>query len=148
MNIYKAFTPCKTAQGTITIPPLWCTALFFSASGLLILTYYSKNNRQNYTVSKTCSQKCLTLLSTLQCTCVFTSKESQLLILFLKNKYLFGCSRSQLRHVGSWAAHENSQLGYVGSSSPIRDWTRAPCTGSEESQALDHQGSHLITHTK
>ena len=51
--------------------------------------YYSQNNRQNHTVSKTHPQRCLTLLSTLQCTCVFTSKESHLLILFLKNKYLF-----------------------------------------------------------
>ena len=26
---------------------------------------------------------------------------------------------------------------------PIRDWTRAPCSGSTESQPLDHQGSLL-----
>ena len=29
---------------------------------------------------------------------------------------------------------------YAGSSSPTRDWTRAPCIGSAESYPLDHQG--------
>ena len=41
--------------------------------------------------------------------------------------YLFGCSGSQLQHVGS--------------SSLTRDQTWAPCAGSSESQLLDHQGS-------
>ena len=32
---------------------------------------------------------------------------------------------------------------HVGSSSPTRDRTRAPCTGRAESYPLDHQGSPL-----
>ena len=51
-------------------------------------------------------------------------------MLFLKIFiYLFGCPRSQLQHVGS--------------SSLTRDQTWAPCTGSLQSQALDHQGRPL-----
>ena len=48
---------------------------------------------------------------------------------FLNFIYLFGCSGSQLQHVGS--------------SSLTRDRTWAPCTGSSESQPLDHQGSPI-----
>ena len=47
-------------------------------------------------------------------------------LFFLIFIYLFGCSGSQLQHVGS--------------SSLTRDRTWAPCTGSSESQPLDHQG--------
>ena len=47
--------------------------------------------------------------------------------------YLFGCSRSWLRHV-------NSQLQQVESNSLTRDRTQAPCIGSLESYPLNHQG--------
>ena len=36
-----------------------------------------------------------------------------------------------------------SLLQHVGSSSPTSDWTQAPCTGSSESQPLDHQVSTM-----
>ena len=54
------------------------------------------------------------------------------LILFLC-VYLFGCTGSQLRPVGS--------------SSLTRAWTWAPCIGSSESQPLDHRGSPLLVHS-
>ena len=56
-------------------------------------------------------------------------------ILFYFNLFIF---IHFLRHVGSF-----SHGMHVGSSSPTRDRTRAPCIGSTESYPLDHQGSPL-----
>ena len=55
--------------------------------------------------------------------------------IFFLNIYLFGCTRSQLWHVGS--------------SSLTRDGTQAVCIGSAGSQSLDHQGSpqHSFLHS-
>ena len=63
--------------------------------------------------------------------------------------YLFGCTGSQLQHVGSVAAHGFLSCGtrtlscsmHVGSSSLIRDRTRSPWIGSTVSYPLSHQGS-------
>ena len=82
--------------------------------------------------------------------------------------YYFGCARSSLRHAGSSLWHVGSFFFFLvaacgllvaargllscstgtlscsmraGSSSPARDWTRAPCIGITESYPLDHQGS-------
>ena len=53
---------------------------------------------------------------------------SSVQVLFFFNIYLFYiAARSQLQHVGS--------------NSLTRDWMQVPCTGSEESQSLHHQGS-------
>ena len=44
---------------------------------------------------------------------------------FVFNMYLFGCTRSQLRHVGSTSL------------------TWDPCSGNTESQQLEHKGSSV-----
>ena len=49
-------------------------------------------------------------------------------------KSLFGCTGSQLHHVGPF------QLWHVGSGSRMRDQILTPCIRSSESQPLDHQG--------
>ena len=50
--------------------------------------------------------------------------------------------QSSLWHEGSFFFQEaNSQLQHAASSCPTWDQTRTPCTGSAESQSLDHQGS-------
>ena len=54
------------------------------------------------------------------------------------------CSRWTLvvaRRLLSCGMRTSSRSMHVGSSSPTRDRTRAPCTGSTESQPLRHQGS-------
>ena len=54
--------------------------------------------------------------------------------------YLFGCTKSQLRHAGSFHCGMHD-LQPVGSSSPTRDQTHAPCMGNMEFQPQDYQGS-------
>ena len=65
--------------------------------------------------------------------CLHNTAKVNCVHLFVFLMYSSGCTRPQFQHVGS--------------SSLTRDQTRAPCTGSLESQPLDHQGSpcaHLL----
>ena len=72
-------------------------------------------------------------------------------LFFFLLKKVFGCTRSYLRHTGFLILvaaggnltllHANTQLWHVDSSSLPMDITQAPCTGSVESEPLDHHGS-------
>ena len=69
-------------------------------------------------------------------------------LFFEKVKNEFGCTGSQLWHVGSLlvackllAVACELLVALVESSSLIRDRTRVLCTGSADSGPLDHQGS-------
>ena len=72
----------------------------------------------------------------------YYSNQWTLLRNFLKNNiYLFIWLHHVLFAVGSIFNHF---LWHVGSSSLTRDQTSNPCSGSSESEPLDHQGSPTI----
>ena len=71
-----------------------------------------------------------------------------LLFFFLIFIYLYGCAGSQLQHARSiflvacriFSCGMQDLVHWVGSSSPTRDWTRAPCTGSSKCYPLEIPG--------
>ena len=66
-----------------------------------------------------------------------------LLIIFILAAPSLSCGTRDLRcsMQDLQLQHADSLLQHVGSNSPTRDRTWAPCTGSMESYPLDHQGS-------
>ena len=100
----------KKKKTTYDIMSLWCTSSkpgpFHATKDLTIGTYDQKLNNSFSRARKSWHQHTTGQLL------LFTLYESKLII--LKNSYLFGCP--------------GSQLWQVGSSSPTRVWTWAPCT--------------------
>ena len=81
------------------------------------------------------------------------------LSLFKKNIYLLGCTRSWLRHIGSFSCGTQSLQSWLVSSAAAckllvaargiqfltRDQTQASCFGNVKSQPLHHQGSPTMS---
>ena len=69
-----------------------------------------------------------------------TTREFQYTLFFLKFIYLFGCARSQLRHMGSliFVVACGILVATCEIQFPDQGLNLAPCTGSTKSQPLDH----------